>query len=136
MTERDQASFGIVSAHQPWTWFGKDSHRTALSHLRLLLDVEPHPLHLRQYDFRGKQPVAHRFRRRELVDADRVVDGERAIGLAHQPPEIPADPEPLTEIARDRAKVGAAAATNVDARDRARSGHEVNQSRRVDLHLA
>ena len=136
MTERDEASISVVRAHQPRSWFGEDSHRAALSHLRLLLHIEPDPLHLGQYDFRRKQPVAHRIGRDELVNAHRVVDGQLAVRLAHQPSEIPADPKPLAEVARDRTKVRAASTANLDARNRSRPGLEVNEGCSVNLHLA
>src|SRR5436190_1822154 len=136
MAKRDETSIGVMCANQPGSWIWDDAHRPALTLLRLLLDVESDPLHFGQYDFRRKQPVQHRTRRRELVQRHRFVDAQRPVRLAHQLPQVAAHGEPVAEVARDRPQVGAAAASNLDPRHRVRPRLKVKQLRRVDLDLA
>src|SRR5437660_451443 len=122
MAKRDETSIGVMCANQPGSWIWDDAHRAALTHLRLLLDVESDPLHFGQYDFRRKQPVQHRTTRRELVQRHRFVDAQRPVRLAHQLPQVAAHGEPVAEVAPDRPQVGAAAASNLDPRHRVRPG--------------
>ena len=136
MSEGDEAALGVMRPQRAWPRLGHHAHRAALSHLRLLLDVELHPLHLGQYDLRRKQQVRDRLRRRQPVGTHRAVEDERSIRGAHQAPQITADPQPLAEVARDRPEVGAAAAAHLDAGDRPRTRLKIEEGRRIHLDLA
>ena len=113
----------------------QDPDGASLPDHRLLLDIESHPLHVGQYDFGRKQAAAHVIGAGQRVHLHRRVDGERAVRGPDQPPQITANAELAAEVARDGAKVGTAAAPDLDPSHRLGPRHVVQHARLVDLDL-
>src|SRR5438270_6513731 len=86
------------------------AHCAPLADLRLLLDVELDPLHLRQYDFRRKQPVAERVGGGKCVNRHRISDGEGAIRGADEASQIASDAQALANVPCNRAEIRTAPA--------------------------
>lgn len=59
MAEGNEPATKIVSSDEAGSGLWQDAHRATLSHHRLLLDVEPDTLHVRQYDLGRKQQAPH-----------------------------------------------------------------------------
>src|SRR2546421_8384777 len=103
MAERDKATISVMGSQRARLRFGEHAHRAALAHLRLLLDVEANPFHVRQYDLRRKQPVHHLGRCFEVLELHRFLDRQGSVCSADKASEITADTKALAEVAGDRA---------------------------------
>ena len=77
------------------------AYGAALADHRLLLHVEPDPLHLGQYDFGRQQPASHILDCGQLVNRHRGLDRQRPVRGADQPPQVPTDREPPPKVAGD-----------------------------------
>src|SRR5260221_1739 len=133
--ESNQAAAEIVGADRARSGLWKYAHRTPLPDHRLLLDVELHPLHVRQYDFGWKQSISNLLGGGLRLNLHRFLDCQRAVRGAHEAPEVAAHTQPPAKVSCDGAEVGPTPTADLDARHCVLTWREVENTGFVDLDL-
>src|SRR5260370_8236082 len=136
MPERYEAAGQIMGADGTRSRLREHADRASLADHRLLLDVQAHPLHVRQYDFGREQSIPNVLGARLRSDGHRGLDRERAVRRADQAPQIAPHPQLPAEVTRDGTHVGPAPAADLHPRDRLGSGHKIEHAGLINLHLS
>src|SRR6266852_1010209 len=135
MAERHEAAGQIMGADGAGSWLWEHADRASLADHRLLLDVEAHALHVRQYDFGREQSIPNVLGACVRSDRHRGLHRQRAVRRAHKAAQVAPHPQLPAEVAGDRTQVGPAPAADLHPRDGLGSRRKVEHVSLVYLHL-